>query len=90
MREDKNLNKSSEAILWPNVSTEMDHSEITVAYLKLSHPSAVMFIYALCSDILASVHGFPFTLPKHHPKDSLIRSPEYKSDLFYFPSSTSK
>lgn len=45
---------------------------------------AIMFICALCSDILASVRGFSFSLPKHHPKDSLIKSPEYKSDLFYF------
>lgn len=44
---------------------------------------AIMFICALCSDILASVHGFSFSLPKHHPKDSLIKSPGYKADLFY-------
>lgn len=45
--------------------------------------SAIMFICTLCSDILASVHGFSFSLPKHLPKDSLIKGPEYESDLFY-------
>lgn len=44
---------------------------------------AAMFICALCTHVLASVHGFSLSLPKPHPKDSLIKSPEYESDLFY-------
>lgn len=78
-KEKENLvkRKSSETISWQNLSTETVPSEVTVAYLN--YPCfAIMFICTLCSDILASVPGFPFSLPKHHPKDSLIKSPEYK------------
>lgn len=68
-----------------DISTETVSSEVAVAYLNYPPPRfAVTFIRALCSDILASVPGFALALPRHQPKDSLIKHPQYKSDLSYF------
>lgn len=75
--------KSSETIFWQNISTEifLQKSQLHISVI-LPPCFAIMFICTRCCSILASVHGFSFSLPKHHPKDGLIKSPEYKSDLF--------